>query len=78
MENNLCPNHVKCPIFNGVLKGTEYSQTYRRLYCSAGESGRNNCRRYQVFKIIGYCPSNILPNSTKTAEEIVESLKEKA
>ncbi len=75
MNEMTCPNTPKCPIFNGVLKGTEYTSTYRNLYCESGESGRNKCRRFQVAQIMGRCPENILPNSIKTVEEIVEAMK---
>ena len=73
----LCPKTPKCPIFNGILKGTEYTETYQKLYCKAGEEGRKRCRRYQVAEKIGMCPPDILPNSTKTAEEILSNLKAK-
>jgi len=75
MDANLCPKTVACPIFSGVLKGTEYTEVYKRLYCTAGEEGRNRCRRFQVAAILGSCPPNVLPNATKTAEQIVEEFK---
>ena len=75
MDNSLCPKTVACPIFNGILKGTEYTEVYKKLYCAAGEEGRKRCRRFQVAAILGSCPPNILPNSTKTAEQIVEEFK---
>ena len=75
MEIDTCPKTPKCPIFNGILKGTEYTDTYKKLYCEAGEAGRNICRRYQVATKIGICPPNILPNSAKTVEEIIEHMK---
>ncbi len=75
MEVALCPKTEKCPIFNGILKGTEYTETYRKLYCEAGEEGRTRCRRFQVSKEVGMCPPDILPNSSKTVEEIVAKMK---
>ena len=42
MEVARCPKTVKCPIFSGVLKGTEYTETYKKLYCEAGEEGRTH------------------------------------
>ena len=38
MEAAICPKTPKCPIFNGVLKGTEYTETYKKLYCEAGKA----------------------------------------
>ncbi len=77
MDAALCPKTPKCPIFNGILKGTEFTETYKRLYCEAGEEGRNRCRRFQVAQTVGKCPENVLPNASKTVEEIVASMKAK-
>lgn len=70
-----CPKTLACPIFNGVLKGTENTDVYKPLYLAAGEEGRKRCRRFQVTAMMGSCPPNILPNSTKMAEQIVEEFK---
>lgn len=75
MEQAICPKTPKCPIFNGVLKGTEFTDTYKKLYCEAGESGRKRCRRFQVGAKTGVCPPDILPNSSKSVEEIISSMK---
>ena len=77
MELNICPKTPKCPIFQGILKGTEFTETYKKLYCEAGEEGRNRCKRYQVAMKVGKCPDNILPNSSKTVEEIIQGMKAK-
>ncbi|MBA7543223.1 hypothetical protein ES705_35553 [subsurface metagenome] len=75
MEAVLCPKTPKCPIFHGILKGTEYTDTYKKLYCEAGEDGRLKCRRFQVAEKVGICPPDILPNSVKTVDEIIEKMK---
>ena len=75
MDGNLCPKTPKCPIFNGVLKGTEFTDTYKKLYCEGGVEGRNRCRRFQVAEKAGTCPPGILPNSSKSVEEIIEMMK---
>ncbi|MBN1951298.1 MAG: hypothetical protein JW801_08835 [Bacteroidales bacterium] len=75
MDAKICPKTPKCPIFNGILKGTEFTETYLKLYCEAGEAGRNRCRRYQVAEKVGMCPPDILPNSSKSVEEIINSMK---
>jgi hypothetical protein len=75
MEEQLCPNTPKCPIFSGILKGTEYTETYKRLYCEGGVDGRERCRRFQVSQLTGMCPPEILPNSSKTVEEIIQKMK---
>jgi hypothetical protein len=75
MEANLCPKTPGCPIFNGILKGTEYTEVYKKQYCEAGEEGRKRCRRFQVAALAGKCPPNILPNSSKTVDEIIAEMK---
>jgi hypothetical protein len=75
MEDKICPKAVKCPVFSGILKGTGYTEVYKRLYCEAGEAGRLRCKRYQVSLVMGSCPDNVLPDSTKTLEEIVVCIK---
>ncbi len=75
METTNCPKTEKCPIFNGILKGTEYTETYKNLYCQAGIEGRNKCIRFQVAEKCGTCPPDILPNSSKKVDEIIAAMK---
>jgi hypothetical protein len=75
MNSTICPKAEKCPIFSGILKGTEYTDVYKKLYCEAGEPGRLRCKRFLVAQAIGKCPDNVLPNSPKSVKEILESLK---
>lgn len=77
MDDQTCPNTPKCPIFSGVLEGTQYTETYKNLYCLAGEEGRKKCKRYLVAQAVGKCPAIVLPNSSKSVEEIIEEMKEK-
>lgn len=77
MNIQICPNTPQCPIFNGVLKGTQYTETYKSLYCESGEVGRNKCMRFLVKQKVGKCPANVLPNSIKTLDEIIEDMKQK-
>lgn len=75
MNENTCGNYAKCPIFNGTLKGMEMTaKSYRRQFCEAGESGWTSCKRYQVNLKTGKCPQWLLPNSTKSIDEIIKSL----
>jgi hypothetical protein len=77
INTQTCPNTPKCPIFSGVLQGTQYTETYKNLYCEAGEVGRNKCMRYNVSRKVGKCPANVLPNSSKTIDEIIAEMKAK-
>jgi hypothetical protein len=77
METQICPNTSKCPIFSGVLKGTQLTETYKSTYCEAGETGRNKCMRFLVKQKTGKCPENVLPNSSKTFDEIIEEMKKR-
>ena len=75
MQEQICPNTPRCPIFSGVLQGTQYTETYKRLYCEAGPTGRDKCMRYRVSQAVGKCPEKVLPNSSKTLEEIISTMK---
>jgi hypothetical protein len=74
MANEACPNTSTCPIFKGFLDA-KYVNVYKNLYCLAGEEGMKKCKRYIIKTLAGKCPTNLLPNSTKTIEEILESLE---
>jgi hypothetical protein len=73
----ICPKTPKCPIFNGILQGTQYTETYKSLYCEAGETGRSKCMRFRVSEKVGKCPANVLPNSSKSVDEIIADMKAK-
>lgn len=69
--NSTCPNSPKCPIFNGILAGKEYTaKVYRRKYCEGGEAAFKSCKRYMAKEKFGDCPPNLLPNSNMELDEI--------
>ncbi len=66
-----CSGIDKCPIYSGILQGKEFTtKAYKKMYCEAGEEGRNNCKRWQVKQRYGACPPNLLPNSIESVESI--------
>ncbi len=72
----ICEKTSRCPIYSGVLQSNEMlTRTYKSLFCENGAEGRAKCRRYQVAEIMGFCPPNILPNSTRSAQDIAAGLK---
>ncbi|NOU19308.1 MAG: hypothetical protein HOO91_17260 [Bacteroidales bacterium] len=78
IDNKNCERTAKCPVYLGILISNGIIiQTYRKLFCESGSDGKNMCRRYQVAKIMGVCPQNILPNTHLTVDEIVEKMKAK-
>lgn len=69
--DKICPSSPKCPIFNGILAGKSLaSQSYRELFCEAGEAKWSSCKRYLTKKQYGTCPADLLPNSFDTIEQI--------
>jgi hypothetical protein len=71
----ICKNFEKCPIYSGILVGKEMtSNSYRKLYCEAGEKGWSSCKRYQVKERTGKCPSDLLPNSFRDIEGIIKEM----
>lgn len=78
MKQELCPKIEKCPLFTGVLlkrKGSE--ESYKNLYCKAGKEKWSACKRYITSEKVGKCPDWVLPNCTKSLDEIVSKMKEK-
>lgn len=70
--NETCENYVKCPIYSGILKSNEMaSDAYKKQYCDAGSEGWNKCKRYIIKQKTGTCPPNVLPNSSRTVEELI-------
>lgn len=75
----VCENYSKCPIYSGVLKSNEMaSSAYKRQYCENVPAGRDKCKRYIISKKIGKCPPNILPNASRSVEELIEMHAENA
>ncbi len=78
MEKGLCPKVAKCPLFNGtLLKISGADESYKNLYCRAGESKWSTCKRYLTSEKVGKCPDWVLPNSSLSIEQIVQKMKEK-
>ncbi len=70
-----CKNYEKCPIYNSILVGKEFTaKGYKARYCEAGEAGWNNCKRFQVKERTGKCPADLLPNSFKDIETIIKEM----
>ncbi len=75
MDEN-CPKVAKCRLFNNqILKRAESAETYRNLYCKAGQPRWSNCKRYMVSEKFGSCPDYILPNSTFSLDEIQNRMR---
>jgi hypothetical protein len=68
---NFCPSSELCPIFNGILSEKAFTaKSYRLLFCEAGEEKWTTCKRFMTKQHYGKCPPDLLPNSSKTIEEI--------
>ncbi len=74
--SNICPKSEKCPIFQGgVLKRASSEQIYRNLYCNAGKIKYEKCMRFMVSEKVGKpAPISVLPNSTKSLDDIISSM----
>lgn len=72
---NTCPKVEKCPIFiNNVLTVENAEVAYRKLYCEAGQAKYSSCKRFIVSNKAGSCPPDVMPNCSKTIEEILERI----
>jgi len=72
-----CENIRKCLYGSQVFKGNEQIiKIYKGLFCEAGDSKITACKRYQVLKAAGYCPSHVLPNSMSSADTILDKMQQ--
>ncbi len=73
MNEEVCPKTAKCPLFKGeILKRDQSTKIYKTLFCNAGIEKYSLCKRYIVSERTGKpVPPNILPNSSKTIDEII-------
>ncbi|MBS2096930.1 hypothetical protein [Carboxylicivirga linearis] len=46
------------------------TKSYQMQYCSGGEPQYSKCKRYQSKVKFGVCPSDLLPNSLMTLDQI--------
>ena len=78
MENDVCKNIEKCPIFvKGVLVNDYTGVAYRNMFCLV-PGQYMECKRYQAAKATGKPgPESIMPNSKKTLAEIIDIINSK-
>jgi hypothetical protein len=68
---HICPKIEKCTIFtNNVIIIENALQAYKTWYCKAGEAKYKTCKRYIVSNALGGCPPSLMPNSSKSVDEI--------
>ncbi|NPA66978.1 MAG: hypothetical protein GXO50_00045 [Chlorobi bacterium] len=72
---NYCPKHKTCPLFQGEMLASKKAQEiYMRIYCTAGEKGRNRCKRFMLVKAGYSSPDDLMPNDERTLEQIIKEL----
>lgn len=78
-EKDYCPKTENCPLFNGgVLESYEAYEIYLNLFCTAGEAGRLDCKRF-ILSAEGYsADSTILPNDPRSIDELKKYLDGKS
>lgn len=74
-KDKYCPKTEKCPLFIGEMLASKKAQEiYMRLYCTAGEKGRNRCKRFMIVQK-GKKPSDdIMPNDDRSLDELLKDL----
>ncbi|MBO7495267.1 MAG: hypothetical protein J6T98_01835 [Salinivirgaceae bacterium] len=78
MENDVCKNIERCPIFvKGALVNDFTGVAYRNTFCLMPGKYKE-CKRYLAAQATGKpVPENIMPNSKKTLEEIINLINSK-
>lgn len=80
MNKEICPKTTNCELFNGkILKREQSTAVYKNLFCEAGKEKYHTCKRYiAAIKTGKPVPENILPNSSKSIEEIISIVENNA
>ncbi len=78
MENDVCKKLEKCPIFvKGVLVNDFADLAYKNMYCLVPGKYKT-CKRYLAAQATGKpVPESIMPNSSKSLEEIIQIINSK-
>lgn len=72
-KSNYCPKTEKCPLFQGdMLASKKAQEIYMRIYCTAGEIGRNRCKRYMIVLEDLKPADNVMPNDDRTVQQIID------
>jgi len=70
-----CIKYNSCPIFKGVNRiNKEDIEEYEQIYCKSDKWCE--CKRYLVYKKVGYCPADILPDSALSIHKIIKLSRE--
>lgn len=74
-KHNYCPKTEKCPLFQGdMLASKKAQEIYMRLYCTAGELGRNRCKRFMIVQE-GFKPEDdVMPNDDRSVQDIIDNM----
>ncbi len=78
MENSVCAKLEKCLIFQkGILVNDYTGVAYKNMYCLV-PGKYQECKRFLAAKATGKpVPENIMPNSKKSLEEIIDIINSK-
>ncbi len=78
IQENFCPKTLQCPLFQGQMLASEKAQEiYMNLFCKAGFKGRMSCKRFLVSSAGVKPPLEIMPDDSRSVEEIIVSLRSK-
>lgn len=74
MTEKSCPNFNSCRLVNlqEFATGEVSRDEYLESYCVDGPQDWERCKRFQIKKMMGFCPDFVLPDSTFTFDEIIE------
>lgn len=70
-EKNYCPKTETCPLFQGkIVKNSKAHEVFLKFYCTAGETGRLECKRF-LLSLENYEPdTSVLPNDPRSIAEL--------
>ncbi len=77
-NDNLCPKTSTCALFQGnILESEDAKDIFIKFFCANGEEGRMDCKRFLLTLEGVAADITIMPNDTRSIEELIKYLKEK-
>lgn len=69
-----CPNKPTCKIVQGDCSVTTNSQrdSFIENFCNSADQKWEECKRFQIKAVLGFCPDFVLPDNCMTVDEVIE------
>ena len=73
MQSSYCENYDNCKLIKdeNFVSPREKRSHFIELYCEDKNKGWEKCNRYNIKKVLGFCPEFVLPDTAYNPEEVI-------